>query len=147
MPRAALQAAFPLLTSHLVTSGEFKYYIEADRYSALLPITSTDTRRCSCVLNNVKTQNVLRVFSSLLILYNNPSPSPSPPPASPFFPFIHLSQEWCHSLRLCAPAMSTPTPSCTWTWARTQGSCQGRMLRSENTTHLKQTTKKNNKQT
>lgn len=37
------------VSAYLVTSGEFKYCIEADRYSALPPITSTDTRCCSWV--------------------------------------------------------------------------------------------------
>lgn len=35
--------------------------------------------------------------------------------------------------------MSTPTPSCTWTWARTQASSRGKMPRSESTTHLETT--------
>ncbi len=68
-----------------------------------------------------------------------PARAPSPPP-----PFIHLSlsvslsprQEWCLSLRLCAPATSTPTLCCTWTWARTPGSSQGKMPRSESAAHL-----------
>lgn len=32
--------------------------------------------------------------------------------------------------------MSTLTPCCTWTWARTPGSSRGRMHRSESTSHL-----------
>ncbi len=59
----------------------------------------------------------------------------TPPPPSLSLS-LSLSQEWCLSLRLCAPAMSTPTLSCTWTWARTLGSSQGRMPRSESKTHL-----------
>lgn len=91
-------------------------------------------------MNNVRTQNVLRVCS---LSFNIVQLFPLPPPAS-LFPFIHLplsfslspSQEWCLSLRLCAPAMSTPTPSCTWTWARTPGSSRGRMPRSDSKIHL-----------
>lgn len=88
-------------------------------------------------MNNLKTQKVLRAFSfSFLILYNYQ--------LSFFSHFsFHLSalyspfsQEWCLSLRLCAPAMSTLTPCCTWTWARTPGSSRGRMHRSESTSHL-----------
>lgn len=46
-------------------------------------------------------------------------------------PSTSLHQEWCPSLRLCAPATSTPTLCCTWTWARTPGSFQERTLRLE----------------
>lgn len=63
-----------------------------------------------------------------------------PPPSSSSCLFLllslSLSQEWCLSLRLCAPAMNTPTLSCTWTWARTPGCCRGRMPRSESAAHL-----------
>ena len=72
-----------------------------------------------------------------------PTPSSSSSSSCPDAPFfllslfpslslsLSLSQEWCLSLRLSAPAMSTPTLSCTWTWARTPGSSRGRMPRSE----------------
>lgn len=63
-------------------------------------------------------------------------PTPLPLPTLSFSFYPSLSQEWCLSLRLCAPAMSTPTLSCTWTWARTPGSSRGRTPRSESAARL-----------
>lgn len=153
---ASLQATCLLLLSHLpmhpVENLNIRLSRQIQYYTALPPITSTNTccccGGCRCAMNNAMTQNVLSV-RSLLILYNFllhyfslslfslwsmfTPPTPSLPPFS-----LSLScsvQEWCLSLRLCAPATSTPTLSCTWTWARTLGCSREKMPRSESTTH------------